>query len=76
MNMISLPAHFDGQSIQLDQPFDLKPNTRLVVMVLPESDEEADWSNLALAQLDGAYTDEDDYPLDAIQVSNPDYAGS
>jgi hypothetical protein len=31
MNTITLPAHFDGQQIQLDEPFELKPNTKLIL---------------------------------------------
>ncbi len=34
MSTINLKAHFDGERIQLDEPFDLLPNAPLVVTVL------------------------------------------
>lgn len=40
MPIISLHAHFDGKQICLDEPFDLKPNTKLIVTILPEQDSE------------------------------------
>ena len=42
MPMIAVPAHFDGERICLDEPFDLEPNAKLIVTVLPgqESDNE------------------------------------
>jgi hypothetical protein len=35
MPTVSLKAHYDGTTIRLDEPFDLPPNTRLMVTVLP-----------------------------------------
>ncbi len=37
MNAVTLPAHFDGQQILLDEPYKLEPNTRLAVIILPEA---------------------------------------
>jgi hypothetical protein len=34
--LTTLPAHFDGKQILLDVEVDLKPNTRLLVTVLPD----------------------------------------
>jgi hypothetical protein len=34
--LVTIPAHFDGQSIRLDADIQLKPNTRLLVTVLGE----------------------------------------
>jgi hypothetical protein len=77
MSLISLPAHFDGQFIQLDEPFDLKPNTKLIVTVLSEADSERDdWLQLSIKRFDKAYSDDDDYPVTLIKEPNPDYAGS
>lgn len=39
MPLLTLPAHFDGERIRLDEPFVLKPEARLMVVVLPESKE-------------------------------------
>ena len=38
--MVTVKAHFDGEQIQLDEPIELKPNTKLLVTVL-EAEEEA-----------------------------------
>ncbi len=40
MDSVSIPAHFDGQQILLDEPCELEPNTRLIVTVLPNHDSE------------------------------------
>jgi hypothetical protein len=38
MNQVltTVPAHFDGQQIQLDVNVQLKPNARLLITILPE----------------------------------------
>lgn len=77
MNIISLSAHFDGQSIQLDEPYKLEPNTKLMVTIVPEQpSEREDWLYLSSNQLNNTYSQDDDYPLDAIKITNPDYEGS
>lgn len=73
-----LRAHFDGRQILLDEPYELQPNTPLLVTVLPtETDSERDdWLRFSLANLARAYgDDEPDYPLDCIKEANPDYEG-
>ena len=57
MPTISLKAHYDGKTIRLDEPFDLPPNTRLMVTVLPPMTEAGrdDWSRLSTANLARAY---------------------
>ena len=42
MNPVSIPAHFDGERILLDEPIELEPKTRLMVTILPREDEERD----------------------------------
>ena len=77
MKLISLSAHFDGQSIQLDEPYKLEPNIKLIVTVLPEQLAEREaWLWLSRHQLNNAYSQDDDYPINAIKTLNPDYAGS
>ncbi|MGK7926585.1 MAG: hypothetical protein AB4290_15320 [Spirulina sp.] len=77
MQIISLSAHFDGRSIQLDEPYPLQPNTQLIVTILPEQLEEREaWLHFSKNQLNNAYNGDDDYPLDTIKTINPDYAGS
>jgi hypothetical protein len=35
MKTVTLSAHFDGKHIQLDEPFKLAPEARLLVTVVP-----------------------------------------
>jgi hypothetical protein len=65
MPAISLKAHFDGTSIQLDEPYELPRDARLLVTVLPDSGgehERAAWLALSALGLERAYGDtEQDY---------------
>lgn len=72
---ISIPAHFDGERILLDEPVELEPNARLIVTVLPTDDADRDaWLRLSASQLNAAYNgDSDDYPLELIKEVNPDH---
>jgi len=71
-------AHFDGDTIVLDEPFELKPNMRLMVTVLgEETDERDEWRILAKQSLARAYSDDEpEYSLDSIKEVNPEYEGS
>jgi len=76
MATITLRAHFDGERIRLDEPFELKLNTQLLVTVLPgKTDEEyEDWALLSVQGLAYAYADDEiDYPLSLIKEANPDH---
>ena len=76
METVNLRAHFDGKQILLDEPFELEPNTELIVTVLPKSaaQEREDWTRLALENLERAYgDDEPEYSLDLIKEANPEY---
>ncbi|HEX8845576.1 MAG TPA: hypothetical protein VF791_13070 [Pyrinomonadaceae bacterium] len=77
MDTISIPAHFDGERILLDEPVELEPNTRLIVTVLPNQDAEHEsWLRLSGKRLEDAYGEnEDDYSLDLIKEANPEYEG-
>lgn len=77
MSTISIPAHFDGERILLDEPVELEPNTKLLVTVLPEDDEEREsWLRLSGQRLEDAYSeDEEEYTLDSIKEANPEYEG-
>jgi hypothetical protein len=64
MPAVTLKAHFNGKQIVLDEPFDLPPDSPLMVTVLPKqnSTEDAQWQVLAAAALARAYgEDEPDY---------------
>jgi hypothetical protein len=72
----TINAHFDGKQIVLDEPFELNPNMKIVVTVLPEDDEREDWLLAAMQSLARAYgDDEPEYGLDSIKEWNPDYEG-
>ncbi len=78
MRTITLPAHFDGDRIVLDEPFEFEPNAKLIITVLPpqhQSDAERDdWANLAMQGLARAYgEDEPEYTVDMIKKANPKY---
>jgi hypothetical protein len=57
MKAVALTAHFDGEKVQFDEPFQLDPNARLVVVVLPPDDERHVWSRFSAGQLVRAYGD-------------------
>lgn len=75
MKTISVTGHFDGKHIQLDEPLDLEPNTKLMVTVLSEQNTKRDeWLRFSLQGLARAYSDdEESYDLSDIEVPNPDY---
>jgi hypothetical protein len=69
MKTVTLTAHVNGGSIQLDEPFALPADARLLITILPEPDtERADWEALAIESLARAYgPDEPDYSLNDIK---------
>ena len=63
---MTLKAHFDGEQIRLDEPFDLPKNCSLMVTVL--SAESADWAEVAKSGLARAYSEnEPEYSLDDVK---------
>jgi hypothetical protein len=74
---VTLRAHFDGQYIRLDEPFELEPDTALIVTVLPAApvtDEDGARALLARQGLAAAYSaDEVENPTSAIKEPNPEY---
>ena len=42
MNAVALKAHFDGKQICLDESYPLLPNSRLMVLVMPEASADQD----------------------------------
>jgi hypothetical protein len=79
MDTKTLRAHFDGRQIVLDEPFELEPDTELLVTVLPkeQSEEAAEreaWLKLSEKRLQDAYGEaEPEYSLDMIKEPNPQY---
>ena len=60
MPLQSIQAHYDGSQVLLDEEVNLKPNTRLIVTVLEETDSEReDFLRLSVATLAAAYSNEE-----------------
>lgn len=73
----TIAAHFDGKQILLDEAVELEPNTELLVTVLPKSAEREAWLKLSAKGLAGAYDDEEEeYFVELIKESNPEYESS
>jgi hypothetical protein len=73
----TLEAHFDGKAIVLDEPFELKPEMKIIVTILEEFDEREDWRFAAKRSLARAYADDEpEYDLSLIKEKNPDYEGN
>ncbi len=78
METKTLRAHFDGNQILLDEPFELEPNVELIITVLPKpfDVERDDLARLSLESLARAYgDDEPEYSPDLIKEVNPEYEG-
>ena len=77
MPIVTLPAHFDGERICLDEPFDLETDAKLIVTILPkqESDNEHEaWLLLSSQRLEDAYGEnEPEYSSDLLKEVNPNY---
>ena len=64
MPMLSVPAHYDGQHILLDEPLELPIGRRLLVTVLDEVDDKDDFYHLSADGLASAYgTSEPEYTI-------------
>ena len=74
--MLEIRGHFDGTQVLLDEPCELKPDTKVIITVV-EDDEDADWYLLGKQSLARAYADDEpEISLDRIKEFNPDYEGS
>lgn len=60
MPLMSIPAHYDGTQVLLDEKVSLPPNSRLLVTVLDDSDDDREqFLQLASNSLATAYSDEE-----------------
>lgn len=78
MKTVTLSAIFDGQHIQLEEPYELPAHARLLVTVLPpEADpDREEFLRFAAQNLARAYgPNEPDYPDSCIKEPNPLYEG-
>ena len=74
--MLEIRGHFDGTQVLLDEPCELKPDTKVIITVV-EDDEDADWYLLGKQSLARAYADDEpEISLDRIKEFNPEYEGS
>lgn len=70
----TIPAHFDGKHILLDEAVELEPNTKLLVTVLPKDSDSEEWRMLSAKRLEEAYSeDEEEYSVELIKQSNSEY---
>jgi hypothetical protein len=77
MKTITLRAHFDGEQIRLDDPFQMQPDAPLTVTIWQKelTDEEESFALLSGSVLAEASAEEPEYSLDLIKEPNPDYEG-
>ena len=71
MPAVTLKAHFNGKQIVLDEPFELPPDSPLMVTVLSKDDstEDAQWHRLAAGALSRACgEDEPDYSAADVKL--------
>ncbi|MBU1261622.1 hypothetical protein KJ640_01530 [bacterium] len=77
MPIVTLPAHFDGERICLDEPFDMEQDTKLIMTILPkqEPDNEHEyWLHLSGQRLEDTYGEnEPQYSSNLLKEVNPDY---
>ncbi len=77
MPIVTLLAHFNGERICLDEPCDLKPDTKLIVTILPKQEldnEHESWLFLSGQRLENAYGEnEPEYSSDLLKEINPNY---
>ena len=68
MPLFSVPAHFDGKHVQLDEDVQLKPQSKLIVTVLePDDSERRDFLRLSQTSLATSYDDDEvEYTIDDI----------
>ena len=61
MPSVTLKAHYDGERIRLDEPFDLQRNALLLVTVLPpgENGDRLAWLAASSAALARAFGDDE-----------------
>jgi hypothetical protein len=71
--MLEIQGHFDGTQVLFDEPCTLKPNTKLIIKVV-EDYEDDDWYLLGKKHFATAYDDDEpEISLDRIKVKNPEY---
>ena len=68
MPKVALPAHYDGKQIQLDEPYRLPKDARLLVVLMSEPTDHEAWTGLSKSGLARAYAnDEPEYSADDVR---------
>ncbi len=70
MSAVTLKAHYDGERIVLDEPFEIPPNSALMVTVLSPTEAVVDenWFLVARKALSAAYgPDEPDVGIEDLR---------
>lgn len=63
-----LEVVFDGDVFRPVKPINLRPNSKMEIII---SDENEDWFDLSARQLNDAYgTTEPDYPINSVKEKN------
>jgi hypothetical protein len=71
--MLEIHGHYDGTQVLLDEPCELKPNTKVIITVI-EDDENDDWYLLGKKSFARAYADDEpEISLDKIKKFNSEY---
>jgi hypothetical protein len=74
MKAVILKAHFDGEKICLDEPFELTPEAKIWVTIVPGDSAEAEraaWLAASQASLARAYSDNEPDYSDAVLREQP-----
>ena len=70
----TLEAIFDGDVFRPTKPVNLKPNTKVEIII---SDEREEWINFSANSLNGAFgSKEPEYSASSVKEKNPEYEGS
>ncbi|HUG10944.1 MAG TPA: hypothetical protein VMM36_08015 [Opitutaceae bacterium] len=68
MPKVTLPAHFDGEQIRLDEPYKLQKDARLLVVLMAEPAEHEKWTAVSEAALVRVYgSDEPEYTIEDVR---------
>lgn len=71
--MKAIKATYDGNHFHLDDPVDIPPNSRAIIVVM---DQEEDWYAWASTNLNRAYGEEEpEYNLSQLKEPNESYEG-
>ncbi|PYI86383.1 MAG: hypothetical protein DME26_09115 [Verrucomicrobia bacterium] len=74
MNAVTLRAHLDGKQICLDEPFEIPPDAKLFVTVVPATDDTSDlrdWYEFGKRSLARAYDDDEPDYSNAVILERP-----